>query len=58
MSLSGADIVLTDHNRGLTNLIDITAEGIITEVRRTAGYYGISNTCVTSDGKTVWKVVL
>lgn len=47
MQLSGANLTLSDkESRGLSTVIDATAHGIVTEVRRTAAYHGI---CKTGD---------
>ena len=44
MSLSGANINLSDKGTGLSGYIDATAHDIVTELRRTASYYA---TCET-----------
>lgn len=44
LKLNGADIVLTDQNNSLTSFVNVTANGITTELRKTAGYYA---TCAT-----------
>ena len=44
MALSGASIQLTDKSDSLTSFIDVSAGNIISEVRRSATYFGISNT--------------
>lgn len=50
MSLSGLNITLSDKDSSASDYIDVSAQGIIAEVRRTANYYA---TCANTDSSYI-----